>query len=251
MKRTCGAPDCARPVVARGLCSMHYQRAWKAGSLLPPVIRCADCGVEILDSNGGRKRCEPCGDEHQKRRQRDWHKANPRPRKPLVVGECVLCGDPTPPSARRRTKCERCAQESASQRCTEDGCDRPARARRLCSMHYKRQARAEGRIIDDLAWTPRRQANYERRRAMKAGATVGEPFTNGEIFERDRWVCRLCHRSVDSELAWPHPMSASLDHLVPLSEGGAHSKENTALAHLRCNVRKGNRAVGEQLALIG
>lgn len=37
-------------------------------------------------------------------------------------------------------------------------------------------------------------------------------------------------------------MSASLDHVVPLSLGGAHTPENTQASHLICNGRKGNRS---------
>lgn len=37
------------------------------------------------------------------------------------------------------------------------------------------------------------------------------------------------------------PKRAAVDHIVPLSLGGAHSLENVQLAHLFCNMRKGNR----------
>lgn len=48
-------------------------------------------------------------------------------------------------------------------------------------------------------------------------------------------------------------MSVSLDHVVPLSQGGAHDPANVQLAHLTCNVRKGAQLVerGEQLMLTG
>jgi len=76
------------------------------------------------------------------------------------------------------------------------------------------------------------------RRARKLGATV-EEFSDLEIYERDGWTCQLCSGDVDSSLRWPEPMSASLDHVIPLSRGGEHSRVNTQLAHLDCNVRKG------------
>ena len=61
------------------------------------------------------------------------------------------------------------------------------------------------------------------------------------VFERDKWLCGLCGTSVDQELLWPDPMSKSLDHIRPLSLRGDHSYENVQLAHLRCNISKGNR----------
>ena len=36
-------------------------------------------------------------------------------------------------------------------------------------------------------------------------------------------------------------MSASLDHIVPLSQGGTHTLGNVQLAHLVCNERKHDR----------
>ncbi|WP_158070491.1 HNH endonuclease [Streptomyces luteocolor] len=36
-------------------------------------------------------------------------------------------------------------------------------------------------------------------------------------------------------------MSPSLDHVIPLSRGGSHRRDNVQLAHLRCNLRKNNR----------
>ena len=106
---------------------------------------------------------------------------------------------------------------------------------------WNRESRADGRQVGQ-PWNERRRANYERRRALKAGAKVGGPFTNLEVFERDSWVCGLCSLLVDPDAAYPDPGSASLDHVVPLSRGGEHSLSNVQLAHLSCNVSKGARA---------
>lgn len=52
--------------------------------------------------------------------------------------------------------------------------------------------------------------------------------------------CWLCGRWVDQELPWRHPLSRSVDHVVPLSEGGhPTARWNLRLAHRRCNVRRG------------
>lgn len=61
------------------------------------------------------------------------------------------------------------------------------------------------------------------------------------IAARDGWTCRLCGDPVSRRLKWPHPLSASLDHIIPLSLGGSPEITNVQLAHLRCNIRKGAR----------
>jgi len=75
-----------------------------------------------------------------------------------------------------------------------------------------------------------------------------EPVDRLKVFERDGWFCMLCQQPVDRGFAWPHPQSVSLDHVVPLSLGGAHSYLNTQCAHLRCNIAKGARLHGRTTA---
>lgn len=98
---------------------------------------------------------------------------------------------------------------------------------------------------------PETHANKDaRRRARKAGAKT-ERFTRREIYERDRWICGICRKRVDPDLTWPHPMSKSLDHVIPISQGGDHTRANCRLAHVICNLSRGDRGGGEQLVLIG
>jgi len=115
---------------------------------------------------------------------------------------------------------------------------------RCCSERHgqvlwNRESRADGRQKSE-AWGPRRRENWQRRRALKLGLDA-ERIDNAVIFDRDKWCCGICSKRVDSALAWPDPMSASLDHILPLSKGGSHVPANVQLAHLGCNVRKGNR----------
>lgn len=125
---------------------------------------------------------------------------------------------------------------------------------RCCSeKHGKllchRERRADGREKTP-EWDDARRDHYHRRRALKRQASTGEPVRLAEIRERDRNCCHLCGKRV-SDKPWPHPLSPSLDHVVPLTKGGSHDPANVKLAHLRCNTAKGNRGGGEQLLLIG
>lgn len=85
-----------------------------------------------------------------------------------------------------------------------------------------------------------RRESSRRRRAVKNGAEA-EKIDLAALFERDGWVCHLCGESVDRNLKYPDPGSASHDHVVPISRGGAHTWDNVKLAHLGCNISKGNK----------
>lgn len=91
------------------------------------------------------------------------------------------------------------------------------------------------------AWNETKKAAYHRRRARKKGQAGAERIVASEIFARDGWRCGVCGEPVDDSLVYPDPRSASLDHIVPLSKGGAHSPGNVQLAHLSCNVAKRDR----------
>lgn len=70
-----------------------------------------------------------------------------------------------------------------------------------------------------------------------------------EIFERDGWVCGICGDPIDKFIEFPHAMYMTTDHVVPLSRGGKHTRENLQAAHLHCNVRKSDRPQRRQRLL--
>lgn len=83
-------------------------------------------------------------------------------------------------------------------------------------------------------------AKHERRARAEARIERFDPL---EVYRRDDWFCQICGVEVSPNMQYPDPMSASLDHTVPLSQGGSHTMDNARLAHLRCNLRKGAREV--------
>ena len=81
-----------------------------------------------------------------------------------------------------------------------------------------------------------------------AGGALGNEYDEAgyidpsDIYARDEWMCGICGSEIDPTLAYPEPFSASLDHITPVSAGGAHIDGNVRAAHLICNIRRGNRA---------
>jgi 5-methylcytosine-specific restriction endonuclease McrA len=134
----------------------------------------------------------------------------------------------------RPRKLQSCGTDGAYQRgCRCDQC-RAAHAQR------QRTRLAERRIA-------------ERNRQLAIKTTIAEKFTAEEIFKRDGWRCHICRKSVRREprFNWD-PLSASLDHIVPLSKGGAHIRENVACAHLKCNqAKRASMGAGVQPLLVG
>ena len=54
--------------------------------------------------------------------------------------------------------------------------------------------------------------------------------------------CAICGRPVDKTLRSPHPMSAEVDELIPVSRGGDPlSFNNCRLTHRRCNRIKSDK----------
>jgi len=95
----------------------------------------------------------------------------------------------------------------------------------------------------------RKLAQSRARRLRHAQTWDG--ISDEKILERDRWRCGICRKMIGKTFRWPHPRSASVDHVIPLSQGGDDTAANKRAAHLACNCGRMNRGGGEQLAMIG
>ena len=61
-------------------------------------------------------------------------------------------------------------------------------------------------------------------------------------------VCGICGKPVDFSLKYPHPLSACIDHIIPIAKGGHPSAlENLQLAHWCCNRQKSDKLVEKQV----
>lgn len=80
-------------------------------------------------------------------------------------------------------------------------------------------------------------SHNHKRRAMLA-CVPSEPVNIFELFKRDNGVCRICLKPVDQK-------SMSQDHIVPITKGGHDTWANSQLAHLSCNIQKGDKLMEE------
>lgn len=180
--------------------------------------RCGRCGEvkslsgfhhTITDSKGYQSECKDC----QKEYGVQWRKENYVPSKPQQI-VCDFCGKVFTASV-------------------------AAPWSRFCSKYCSHRFWVENNI-------ERRREHKENRRARKMSAFVA-PVDRQEIFERDNWICGICGEPIDSQLEFPHPMSVTLDHIVPLAKNGTHEPENVQAAHFKCNCSKGSKVVGLSL----
>lgn len=125
----------------------------------------------------------------------------------------------------------------------------------------REQARALAAVVNDLMPTSslaqttaeklqllkwerktRRRARrrYAQRRAQKAGAAIGDRVDRDEIIRRDRATCYLCGKVCELD-------EIHLDHVVPLSKGGAHTPENVRVACAACNLEKGDALLNDRI----
>jgi len=209
LSKRCCVDGCEDEVKSKGLCQKHHTRARIRGD--PTVLRsrwdgyskdglaCGYCGGGIPREFSS---VTFCSDRCTKRAKAD------RP-KTLVCEECHTEYEPPP--------------RSSSPCCSEEY--RTTRRERLVRDWVETQKQS------NPGYQQRRRAAQRRRRARMAEAGV-EVFTFTEIAERDGWKCSLCGDRIRTALKHPDPMSGTLNHIIPISRGGAHTRENSQAALL-------------------
>ncbi len=186
----------------------------QASAANPPlgVVYCVDCG---LATKGRSSRCAKCLSLDDCRRSMARYRAQNQ-----ITRTCRYCG------------CQWCAivRIGRRQHCFEPTCEQKHRAA------HNRKCRIRNRGMK----------NHQQR--AKHFGVERRYFNPLSVLERDGWRCRLCGISTPRSLRGTNDSRApELDHIVPLSQGGPHTKQNTQCACRRCNGAKGAKALGQAL----
>lgn len=118
------------------------------------------------------------------------------------------------------------------------------RKKRQAGEWYHANAERAGKR--QKAYNAKRRAEHpdhvlavKQRHAAKRRAIVHRVFVEvvdrRTVFTRDKGVCGICGKRVDVKSKW------EVDHIIPISKGGAHAYANVQLAHQVCNRSKNAR----------
>lgn len=202
--------------------------------------------------------CAACGDGFKALSQRRYCSDGCRPGsapKPLVCSvayaECGFCGHTMVKRGPRRYCSTRCRDYSRQQRvlaadieygdCVQCG------GLFVCRAGAKKRGRVY--CTPGCSKAARRKADKRKRRLRLIDAPQ-DRYTLRQVADRDGWRCHLCGKAVPDRPYKARANDPTIDHLIPVSDGGSDTLDNVALAHNRCNYLRG--AEGQaQLRLVG
>lgn len=160
--------------------------------------------------------------------------------------ECAHCGKAFVSAFRKAKFCssvcktkdknavEKAARDQAAQA-------RPDRFCPHCGVCLPKTMRINARFCSEKCNSA---AHHLNRAPERRGMGRRRDVQRAYVLARDGMRCHLCGGRV-------RPGDVHLDHVVPLSLGGAHDVSNLRVAHARCNLSKRADARNEQILLFG
>jgi len=224
--------ECEQGALARGLCSAHYQRAWRAGSLTSQPYKCWP--------NGVRRRCTVagCGQPHHTNglcgmhHQRQLRIGSVDLNQPEVLGS----GAHECPECRRRFHSFQAV--GAHRGLVHDvPRDREAALRRYYESNRAvviRRSREWAQSHPDQHKILRRRTQARRKQRIQ---DAGGHTTQGQLEARLQFYGHRCWLCGDPWQEW--------DHVIPVSRGGTDWPANLRPACGPCNRRKHASLPGE------
>ena len=193
------------------------------------------------------KLVKPLSVFHSNRRMKDGHSSECKACGPLIdkiyrekkrIAELAAMTTATP---------DECAHHIAAMKC------RPAKAAKQkkiqaefacvnCGLLSRRKG---GKYCSTkcavlVVWRVQKHVRRARKRGI-AHETIDLP----NLLARDKFKCGICAKAISVKHRYPHPLSPSIDHIIPLSKGGSHTWVNVQDSHHECNQLKRAKAMGQ------
>jgi len=159
------------------------------------------------------------------------------------TGTCAHCGKPSHGNRKYCSRECRSAAAAGNRMATCLICGRTFRTRGECKSFTPKTCgrgcaqKLAGRAMAKPGGSRESNNRYIRRARTWRVTLDGRPIDRNAIFERDRCRCYLCNEPLQMDKPPHHPLSATVDHVIPLSLGGKHTPENMRAAHMACNSR--------------
>lgn len=137
---------------------------------------------------------------------------------------------------------ERILAEWKAKQTPESRAEAARRAREWARLNPER------RVHGHRQWylsNPDRAAATNLRRRARRRSVPADTVSLEELLQEQQGYCYLCTARINLDLQYPDPMSASIDHVVPLARGGTGLRDNLRAVHLICNRQKGIKLLGE------
>ena len=266
--RTCSVAGCDGKHKGRGLCAKHYikmrnaELASGAERKAKPDSRkhctCKKCGKSFKPKATDRQTfcSRQCSFDYKAKLEKPLSSK-------VSSGYCLRCGKPYCKAGTSQYCSDKCSSEAQKQRNRIKARDAYALANGAlktcshCSAKFvpvftggKRSSycstecrKASLAVIKKIA--KRISKALRRARSKSVDCERVDPF---KVFERDRWRCMLCGISTPKTKRGTYSDNApELDHIVPLSKGGAHTYKNTQCACRKCNGVKSDKPLGQLL----
>lgn len=95
------------------------------------------------------------------------------------------------------------------------------------------------------------QKYKQKRRALLHNVATDEGISISALREIHGDLCCFCGEIMlfigQTMEEKPHPLKATHEHLTPITRGGSNTWDNSDLAHLVCNIKKGKKTLEEWL----
>ena len=206
-RNICSITDCDNPVHGRAWCGMHYMRWFVHGD---PLFRKTECNIGKLCVDG-------CG--------------RPAYAKGRCASHYTMAVDRAAPeqkNKRGRRDYQR-HSDAYKQRATTWQRAHPDRVKEILQKTNQRPERKEAC----------RQASLLRSSRVRQAPGGGITWAEWQlIIESVDYRCVYC---------WERPEQLDMEHVIPISRGGAHAPENIVPACGFCNSSKRNQLVEEWL----
>lgn len=81
------------------------------------------------------------------------------------------------------------------------------------------------------------------KKSHRLGSERSQFESNKKKILASQEICGICGRPVDKSIKYPHPLSPTVDHIIPIARGGSSDLENLQLAHRCCNRQKSDKLI--------